>query len=301
VPASPAGPNRKLLVMIGFVGACCTGFGLSLGLELLDRRFRTADQIRARLRLPVLGVVPMLSSLARTRKPPQEHIVDGPDTAFGEAIRSLRTNMTLSGEGRAPRAVLLTSSVQGEGKTSLCLSMGRHAAMSGRRAIVVDCDLRLPRVHEGLGAPNEEGVIEFLEGGSLTDVPRIDEATGLHYITAGTWHRNAPELLRAARLRDLISLLRARYELVLIDTPPLLPVSDASAIAGLVDLALLVIGWPNARPDTVEVAAARLRQAAGRARIGAIFNNVDVRKVAGYGFAEVEAYRGRYGHYYVAA
>jgi hypothetical protein len=72
-------------------------------------------------------------------------------------------------------------------------------------------------------------------------------------------------------------------------------------IAGHADLALLVVGWPNARPDTVEVAAARLRQAAGRARIGAIFNNVDVRKVAGYGFTEVEAYRGRYGHYYVAA
>jgi succinoglycan biosynthesis transport protein ExoP len=301
VPASPAGPNRQLLVMIGFVGACFTGFGLSLGLELLDRRFRTADQLRARLRLPVLGVVPMLSSLARTRKAPQEHIVDAPDTAFGEAIRSLRTNMTLSGEGRAPRAVLLTSSVQGEGKTSLCLSIGRHAAMSGRRAIVIDCDLRLPRVHEGLGVPNEEGVIEFLEGGSLTDVLRIDEATGLHYVTAGAWHRNAPELLRSARLRDLISLLRARYDLVLIDTPPLLPVSDASVIAGHADLALLVVGWPNARPDTVEVAAARLRQAAGRARIGAIFNNVDVRKVAGYGFTEVEAYRGRYGHYYVAA
>lgn len=72
----------------------------------------------------------------------------------------------------------MTSSVQGEGKTSLCLSLGRHAAMSGRRAIVVDCDLRLPRVHEGLNFPNEAGVIEFLEGGSLTDVLRTDAPPG---------------------------------------------------------------------------------------------------------------------------
>lgn len=301
VPAEPSGPNRKLLVAIGFVGACFTGFGLSFGLELLDRRFRTADQLRSRLRLPVLGVVPMLTSLSRTRTPPQEHIVDNPNTAFGEAIRSVRTSISLSGEGRAPRAVLLTSSVQGEGKTSLCLSIGRHAALSGRQAIVVDCDLRLPRVHEGLGASNDAGVIEFLEGASLTDVLRVDEVTGMHYVSAGVWHRNAPELLRATRMRDLISLLRTRYELVLIDTPPLLPVSDASVLAGLADLAVLVVGWPDARPDTVEFAADRLRQAARRARIGAIFNNVDVRKVVGYGFTEVEAYRGRYGHYYVAA
>lgn len=301
VPADPAGPNRKLLVAIGFLGACFTGFGMGCVLELLDRRFKTADQLSTRLRLPVLGVVPMLSSLGRTRSAPQDHIVDSPDTAFCEAIRSLRTNMTLSGEGRAPRTVLLTSSVQGEGKTSLCLSLGRHAAMSGRRAIVVDCDLRLPRVHAGLGVPNQSGVIEFLEGAALSEVLCTDEATGMDYIPAGIWRRNAPELLRTARMRDLISLLRSRYDLVLVDTPPLLPVSDASLLAGHVDLALLVVGWPNARPDTVDVASARLRQAAGRARLGVIFNNVDVRKVAGYGFAEVEAYRGRYGRYYVAA
>jgi len=301
VPSAPAGPDRKLLLVLGFIGACFTGVGLSFGLELLDRRFRNPDEIRSKLRLPVLGVVPMLSSLTRTRHAPQDHIVDGPDSAFGEAIRGLRTAMAIQGSRPSPRVVLMTSSVQGEGKTTLCLTIGRQAALSGRKAVVVDCDLRLPRVHEGLGVGNGPGVIEFINGAGFAEVQQIDPRTGLHYVSAGHWRRNAPELLGHPRMRELISLLRARYDLVLIDTPPLLPVTDASVIAGLTDLALLVIGWPNARPDTVEVAASRLRAAASRATIGAIFNNVDVHKVTGYGFAEIEAYRGGYANYYAAA
>ena len=301
IPDAPVAPRRKMLVALGFVGACFSGLALSFGLELLDGRFRNADQIRRRLRLPVLGVVPMLSSICRTRSTPQDHVVDGPDGVFGEAIRALRTSVAMSGNGRAPRVVLLTSSVQGEGKTTLCLSIGRHAAISGRKVVVVDCDLRLPRVHEGLGVVNGPGVIDFITGTGLTEVLRVEERTGLHYVSAGAWRRNAPELLSAPRMRELISVLRARYELVLIDTPPLLPVSDASVLAGLADLGLLVIGWPNARPDTVGVAATRLRAAAGKVTVGAIFNNVDVHKVNDYGFAEIDAYRGGYADYYAAA
>jgi polysaccharide biosynthesis transport protein len=301
VPARPASPQRKLLVLIGFVGACFTGVGLAFALELLDGRFRTAEQVRQRLRLPVLAVVPMLSSLTRTKRAPQDHVVDGPDTAFGEAIRALRTSMALSGNGAAPRAVMLTSSVQGEGKTTLCLSIGRHAALSGRRVIVVDCDLRLPRVHEGLGVDNGQGVIDFLSGTPLAEVTRVDRQSGLHFISAGIWRRNAPELLRQPRLRELVGLLRSRYDLVLIDTPPLLPISDAAVLAGQADLALLVVGWPNARPETVEVAAARLRAATATTTIAAVFNNVDVKRASGYGFAEIEGYRSRYARYYAAA
>jgi polysaccharide biosynthesis transport protein len=301
VPARPAGPQRKLLVMLGFIGACFTGVGLAFALELLDGRFRTADQVRQRLRLPVLAVVPMLSSLTRTRRAPQDHVVDGPDTAFGEAIRALRTSMALSGDGAAPRAVMLTSSIQGEGKTTLCLSVGRHAALSGRRVIVVDCDLRLPRVHEGLGVDNGPGVIDFLSGTPLADLIRVDRQSGLHFISAGIWRRNAPELLRQPRLRELVGVLRSRYELVLIDTPPLLPISDAAVLAGQADLALLVVGWPNARPETVEVAADRLRAATVTTSIAAVFNNVDVKRASGYGFAEIEGYRSRYARYYAAA
>lgn len=301
VPAEPSAPKRKMLVGLGFLFASFAAIALALGLELIDRRFRNPAQVRSRLRLPVLGVVPALASVSRSRLSPQEQIVEGSEGAFGEAIRSLRTAILMQGQGRPTRTLLCTSSIQGEGKTTLALSLGRQAALGGRPAIVIDCDFRLPRVHEGLGAANDEGMIGFLKGASFSEVVRADPKTGLHYIPAGVWQPNAPELLRGERLRELIGLLQSRYELVLIDTPPLLPVSDACVLAGLVDLVLLVVGWPNARPETVEAAAERLRTAAGRIPIGAVLNNVDVNKATGYGFAEVDAYRGRYGRYYAAA
>lgn len=301
VPRAPVGPNRRLLVILGFAFACCVAFALALGRELLDRRFRTADQIRARLNVPVVGVVPMLRSLSRTRSTPQDHVVEGPDSAFGEAIRSLRTSLTMTSDGPPPRSLLFTSSVPAEGKTTLSLAVGRHSALSGLKTIVIDCDFRRPRVHAGLGAPNGPGVIDYLRGSPLTEIVRVDQRTGLHFLTAGTWQQNAPELLRLPRMGELISLLHARYDLVLIDTPPLLPVWDAGIIAGLADLAVLVVGYTNARPETVDAAAQRLRQAAGKARIAAIFNNVDVRKVAGYGSAEADVYRSGYDAYYAAA
>ena len=301
IPNGAIGPNRRLLVMLGFAFSCFVGLGLIVGRELMDRRFKTVDQIRTRLRVPVLGVVPMLGSLTRTGRAPQDHVIDGPDGAFGEAIRSLRTNLLLSGRDPAPRSLLLTSSVQGEGKTTLSLTIGRHSALSGLKTVVIDCDFRRPRVHSGLGAENGPGVIDFLRGAPLGEVTRIDRHSGLHFISAGSWRPNAPELLRHPRMGELISLLSTRYDLVLIDTPPLLPVSDASVIAGLADMAVLVVGWNNARPESVDLAVERLRQSAGNARLSAIFNNVDVHKVAAYGSAEIAAYSGRYSSYYAAA
>jgi succinoglycan biosynthesis transport protein ExoP len=301
MPQAPVGPKRKLLLMLGFALACFTGLAATLGREMLDRRFRTTDQIRDRLNIPVLGVVPMLGSVIKTRRAPQDEVVDGPDSVFGEAIRALRTSLGTIGDGPSPRTILVTSSVPGEGKTTLSLSTGRHSAISGIRTIVVDCDLRLPRVHEGLGMANGPGLIEFLRGASLSEVTRVDEQTGMHFISAGHWRRNAPELLRLPRMAELISLLQTRYDLVLLDTPPLLPVSDAAVIAGLADAVLLVVGWRNARPDTAQAAAERLRRTAGKARVAAVFNNVDVHKVAGYGAVEVDVYRGRYANYYAAA
>ena len=243
----------------------------------------------------------MLGSVIKTRKAPQDEVVDGPDGVFGESIRALRTSLGTIGDGPSPRTVLVTSSVPGEGKTTLSLSTGRHSAMSGLRTVVVDCDLRLPRVHEGLGVANGPGLIEFLRGAGLREVIRVDEATGMHFISAGAWRRNAPELLRLPRMGELISMLQTRYDLVLLDTPPLLPVSDAAVLAGLADAAVLVVGWRNARPETARAAAERLRRTAGKAQIAAVFNNVDVHKVAGYGAVEVDVYRGRYGNYYAAA
>lgn len=301
VPAKPSAPKRKLLVALGFVFGSFAAIALALGVELLDRRFRNPAQLRAKLRLPVLGVVPALASVARTCIPPQDQILDGGTSAFGEAVRSLRTAISMQGQGRTPRTLVLTSSVQGEGKTTLALSLGRQAALGGRKAIVIDCDLRRPRLHEGLGVANEQGTIGFLKGASFSEVVRADPHSGLHYIPAGVWQPSAPELLGGARLRELIALLQSRYELVLIDTPPLLPVSDATLVAGLVDLVLLVVGWPDARPETVEAAAERLRLATGQTPIGAVLNNVDVNRANAYGFAEVDAYRGHYGRYYAAA
>lgn len=301
VPLAPDGPRRKLLALLAFTFATFAGLALTIGREMLDRRFRTAEQIRERLNIPVLGVIPMLGSLSKTQMSPQDHVTESSDSAFGEAIRALRTSIGTIGESGSPRTIMITSSVPGEGKTTLSLTVGRHSALSGLRTIVLDCDFRLPRVHDGLGVDNGPGVIDYLTGSTLNEVIRTDQKTGLHFISSGHWRRNAPELLRLPRMAELVSLLQDRYDLVLIDTPPILPVSDAAVLAGLAEAALLVVGWQNARPELAHSAAERLRESAGGARIAAVFNNVDVREVSGYGAVEVDIYNGRYADYYRAA
>jgi capsular exopolysaccharide synthesis family protein len=205
----------------------------------------------------------------------------------------------LSSADRAPRSLLLTSSVPSEGKTSTALSIAATAAKSGQRTIIIDCDLRHPNLHINLNASNAKGLSEYLSGHlGLDDVIEIDPDSSVHYITAGARTSNPTDLLGSDAMRGLIRRLCNDYELVILDTPPLLAVSDALVLVREVDRTIFVIRWEKTRRET---AMAGLKQAleAGARVAGTVLTRVDVRKHSQYDYADSGYYYyGSYRKYY---
>lgn len=291
VPGMPYYPQKRMMVIVALFFATMIGVGIAILLELLDSGFRTAAQLEDMTGLPAIGGIPRLKRADR-RKSPHQVVVQRPNSAYGEAIRSVRTALMLSGIEEAPRTVLITSSVSGEGKTSLSLSLAALAAHSGQRAIVIDCDMRHPSVHEALGTDNEAGLSDYLAGhAELGDVIDIDPDTGLHFILAGSRVPHPAELLGSNQMRALLHRLSGMYELVVLDLPPLLAVSDALVLARVVDRAIYVVRWETTKRETA-VAGIKQLVDAGANMAGVVLSQIDIRKQHRYG------YQGAGGYYY---
>jgi capsular exopolysaccharide synthesis family protein len=196
----------------------------------------------------------------------------------------------LSGVDHAPKTVLVTSSISGEGKTTLSLSLSSLAARTGQRAIVIDCDLRRASVHRALGVANEAGLSNYLSGQvALDDIIEIEEATGLHYIPAGGRVPHPTDLLGSQKMHAMLQLLEQSYDLIVLDTPPLLAVSDALVLVRAVDRVLFVVRWEKTRRDFVYAATKQIAEAGGNIG-GIVLSQVDIRKQNRYGYGATNSY-----------
>lgn len=243
-PVLPSHPRKSLIIGLGFVSSLALGLFLIFLSERLDNGFSGIDQLENLTGMPVLGPVPRLPAAEKNGRAPAEIILASPDSAYGEAIRSIRTGLTVSNVDLAPKVVMIASALPGEGKTSLAVSLARQSAISSVRGnvVLVDCDLRRPSVSSVLGLRAEVGLTELFAGeASLEEVLKIDPKSGLHVIpsTAGT--PNPPELLNSQHMRDLLAHLSSSYDLVIIDSPALNAVADARVLAHLVDATVFVV------------------------------------------------------------
>ena len=291
VPSAPYYPQKRVIFAVALFFSTVVAVALAVVLELLDSGFRTQQQIEDMTGLPAIGAVPRLPRSARDR-PPHQVAAQRPNSAYGEAIRTVRTALLLSGVDEPPRTVLITSSVSNEGKTSLSLSVSALAARSGQRAICLDCDMRHPSVHEALGVSNDAGLSNYLTGQvELSDVIEIDPDTGLHFIVAGTRVPHPAELLGSSQMQALLHKLAAMYELVVLDMPPLLAVSDSLVLTRVVDRVIYLVRWEKTRRET---ACAGIKQLvdAGARMAGVVLTQIDVKKQSRYG------YSGAGGYYY---
>lgn len=243
-PVLPSYPRKGVIIGLGFVSSLALGLFMIFLSERLDNGFNSTDQLENLTGLPVLGPVPRLQAAEKNGRAPAEVILASPDSAYGEAVRSIRTGLTVSNVDAAPKLILIASAMPGEGKTSLAVSLARQSAVSSVRGnvVLVDCDLRRPSVSGVLGLRAEIGLTELFAGeASLDEVLKIDPKSGLHVIpsTAGT--PNPPELLHSQHMRDLLERLSDSYDLVIIDSPALDAVADARVLAHLVDATVFVV------------------------------------------------------------
>lgn len=273
-------PRAKLNLAIGLLLGLFAGIAVALLLDHLDDTVHTAADAEQKLGLPVLGIVP----LARTGTP--ETAMRDPRSALAESYRSARTALQFATSDGVPRTLLVTSTRPGEGKSTSVLALAQSFAQMGRRVLLIDADLRNPAQHNLGTLDNSRGLSNVLAGAlAWRDVVIAGEAGAHDLIACGPLPPNPAELLAGPRLATLLEEARRDYDLVILDSPPVLGLADALVLGHLADGTLLVIEAGGPRVDHVRDALKRLR--ASRTRIiGALLTKLDARHAAyGYGYA----------------
>jgi capsular exopolysaccharide synthesis family protein len=270
VPGAPFSPNARRDWFTAILAGLLVALGLAFGIEYLDDTVKTPDDVTGRLRLPLLGLVPSV----RDKRVPL--LSEPVPHDFGEAFRSLRTSLVFTSGSEGPRVIAVTSSQPLEGKTTTACNLGMVLALGGARVLLVDADMRRPGLHTVIGVKNEIGLSHLLVGQArVRDAVQKTTEPNLFVITAGLIPPNPSELLASERMGALLANLRSGpFDWVIIDTPPVLAVTDAVIVARAVAGAVFVIGSEMTRRVHAERAIETLN--AGKAMsIGAVLNRVD--------------------------
>ena len=301
IPTAPSHPKTALFTVIAFAASLVLGVLLVFLIERWDSDygFRSADEIQSALGVRALALVPDLSRRETQGIPAEDYILQKPNSAYAEALQRIRTSLFLTDGEHPPKTILVTSSVPLEGKSTIAASLARQSARSGLKVILIDADLRRPRLHEVIGLANQNGLSEVLTGRANPEAAiKRDEKSGLDFLPAGVGVVSPPDLFRSSTMKILLEEMAAYYDLVIIDTPPVAAVSDSFTLSGIVDKSIYVIRWEQT-PRNVALAGIRQMIEAGADIAGIVLSRVDVKKHARYGYADSGYYQGYYRKYYV--
>src|SRR5690606_7463421 len=302
-PISPSHPRKALSLALALVLSAMLGVGLAFLLEYLDNGMTTARDVEETLSLPHLASIPLvLAEKGSGGKPlkPHDYLVQKPLSAFSESLRSLRSALQLSNVDNPPKVILFTSALPSEGKTTTSVSFARAAAASGLKVVLVDCDVRHPSVHKAFGlATPTAGLVELLAERLDPEAVRIeDDKTSLRILPIATGTANPPDLMASSQMQLLFERLRGEYDLVVIDSAPVLPVSDSRVLARMADQTVFVVRWNETPRDAAQSAIKELRLY-GADIAGVALAAVDTAAQAKYGYGDGGYYYGKYSRYYV--
>jgi len=300
-PASPSSPGPRLFAAVGFGVSLLGGFFLALVRERFDRTFRTGREIEVQLELPVLARVPLLR--LRRGQSPARYLLEKPLSLYAESVRGVYTGLRLGSADRPPRVVCVTSSLPEEGKTTLAVSLALFAARSGKRVLLVDLDLRHPSVHRELGWQARTGVVEYMLGEtSLEEVVHHDAGSGVHFVPVKAQTSNPTDVLESAALDELFAFAREHFDLVVVDSAPVLAVTDGKLAALRADRTVFTVRWAHTEREAAEEAVRGLREV-GIEPAGAVLTFVDLKKLArygsGYGYGDSGRYYTKASKYYI--
>jgi polysaccharide biosynthesis transport protein len=291
LPRLPSSPRSTLFYMLGGTFGLGGGFLFAFLLEYFLRPgVRTGTELEQSFGRPVVGAIPLVRH-RKARGPIYNQLLqrmaDEPFLPLIEAIHSVRISLKLSNANS--KVILITSALPGEGKSTAAMLLAVSSANSGRRTILLDCDLRQPSTSEALRKTGQPGLSELLSGtAKLTDVITQDPVANSYVIPAGSMVPNPADLLMSQQMGDLVAGLRDTFDYIVLDTPPLLAVVDALAVATLADCVLVIVEWSQTARDSISEAFKVLRPEAHRVA-GIVLNKVDLNQLPGYG------YRGGYG------
>jgi len=290
-PLHPSYPNKMLLLSLASALSLFVGMAGAFLIEKLDNTFRSAGQLERLGRYPCFALIPEVAGLKGAAS--ADFILSKPASSAAESVRTLRTVMNLRGaNGQKPKVVSITSALPGEGKSTLAGWLARVAAKAGERVILIDADLRRPSLHKNFGQNNEASLVEYLSGkASLTDIIYKDKATSLHVLFGKSLPGSALDLISSQKMADMMESLRQAYDLVIIDSPACLAVSDARVLAKLSDQSLYVVGWDKTPRDIV-LGGVKQFADMGYGPLAFVLAGVDVHRHVRYGYGDTVYYYG---------
>jgi succinoglycan biosynthesis transport protein ExoP len=303
VPHEPIGPPRVRNIIVALMLSFGVGIGLAFLLDYLDDTLKSVEDVDRHLHLPTLAIIPAPRESRRLlgRNAPEPEpgattalaLVSDVRSPVAEAYRHLRTSLLLSSAGQPPKTVLVTSSQPSEGKTTTAVNIATMLAQTGADVLVLDCDLRRPRIHAHFGMPNTKGVTNYLSGESNVSelVQTYDKLPNLKVIPSGPVPPNAAELLGSDEMRKLLYVLAENFTHIIIDSPPAISFTDASILSTMVDGVMLVVHGGRSSRAVVRRAKQQL-QDVGAHIFGIVLNNVKLEGTDYY------YYSGYYSNYY---
>ena len=279
-PGSPVSPSPMRNLALGAILGLLLGVGIAVLRDTLDSSVKTVRQLEGLVHAPILGAISFDTDAVSTP------LISSLDTYAprAEAFRVLRTNLQFIDPDAHHKVFVITSSLPGEGKTTTAVNLALALAEGGEKVVLVEGDLRRPKISEYMRVESAVGLTTVLIGKiPLADAIQASATDGLAILTSGSTPPNPAELLKSSSMATVIASLRESYDIVLIDAPPLLPVTDGALLAAQADGALLVVRHGKTTTDQVGLAVDRL-EAVGATPVGVIFNMTPAKGGDGYGY-----------------
>jgi polysaccharide biosynthesis transport protein len=283
----PVRPNVPMNIALGIIVGLVVGVGLAFFIEYLDTSVKTIDDVERALSAPVLGVIPQnVGSL----------LDEGPESPHAEAYRVLRTNLIFSRKLQEMTTLTVVSGGAGEGKSTTIFNLATVFANNDQRVLLVDSDLRRPSLHKIMKVSNAVGLTNYLLGqNTMEEVVQTTAVPTLHFLPSGKLPSSSLGILNSPQMKSFIQEVKKRYDFVFFDSPPIMGVSDASILASMVDLTLLVIQYRK-YPQAMTLRAKQMVEKVGGTLLGVVLNNINISQDSYYYY-----YSGYYYDYYSKA
>jgi polysaccharide biosynthesis transport protein len=309
-PETPISPRRMTTVLASLFLSTLFGMGLALFLEYLDDTIRTTEEIENYLQLPALAAIPTIDSMPKRKlllvgandetddKTTSELLIHTDSrSALAEAYRQLRTSILLSTAGHAPKSLLITSSLPAEGKTTTATNTAISLAQTGAKVLIIDADMRRPRLHSVFGISNGAGLSTMLSSDmtehEMLEVIQYDEASKLHLLPSGPVPPNPAELIGSEQMSHFLKTMQNTFTHVVVDSPPIASFTDGVLIASMVDGVILVVHAGKSSRQVIR-RSKQLLQDVGAKIFGVVLNNVNLRSQDNYYYYQSYYHRDNY-------